>query len=237
MLKVTLFTFFLLFFGNIAFAQPPQSTNTTEISFRQATPYEHIKALQQGVLLVRLKTAKNKIDALNKMGKTQWAQRIIREQRAENQKLVDAFAKYYTFSPVYFFFSDDSDKILQKQFAGVLYDHKLQPAFENTAFQNKFLVAEIALVAQNPIPVGQQETNASKQSDNQNSTFEGLVISDENLKQLSDPFPYYVRSFESLGKKIARSEARMVQKMNQKLIEFSKISPSILQNLRYTGRD
>src|SRR5688500_2317042 len=95
---------FSLFIGFVK-AQVAENNQATTL---QGTPYHHIKSLQEGILLVRLKTAQQKIDALNKLGKTDWAQKIIREQKAENQRIINAFKQHYTFSPVYFFYSDDS---------------------------------------------------------------------------------------------------------------------------------
>ena len=99
------------------------------IAFSQTaklTSKEQIIALKKGVLLVRLKTSQNQIDALNKAGNKEAAEAIADKQNDENRKIVKAFNFAFSFCPVYFFYSSCSASIKQKNFSGCILNSQME---------------------------------------------------------------------------------------------------------------
>jgi hypothetical protein len=50
--------------------------------------------------------------------------------------------------------------------------------------------------------------------------FEALIVKNDQFMQLKSPFPYYVRTFNSLP--VRKSNNKTVKKMNDKLFHFLK---------------
>ena len=142
-------------------------------------PYlkEHIQNLKNGVLLVKLYTRNNVVDALKERGRDEEAQNIEREQKFKNLAIANAFKNQYHFSPlVYFFYSDDSKKIMNKEFEDVLMDYNLQKFSSTPPMSLIFYVAEFG--------------------NTEDMDINALVIKDHEFNELRKPFPYYVKTFE-----------------------------------------
>src|SRR4051812_8221178 len=82
---------------------------------------EQIHILKNGVLLFELSKKENTIKAMIDAGKQKEAQRTRSETETYNEEIVSAFKKYFTFCPVYFFYSEDADKVLDKKLNEIVF--------------------------------------------------------------------------------------------------------------------
>jgi hypothetical protein len=189
---------------------------------------QQINQLQNGALLVRLKTQKSTIAALRKKGKDELADKRETQQADLNREIITAFQTYFDFCPTYFFFSDCSNTVREKQFDSVDFlNHLLQ--IDTTIVFNKkpFLTAEFGTIEQDTTKYFdgyyyfQGENGLERRTryyGGTNMGFGALVIKSDQFIQLKKPFPYYVRTFDSLP--IKRSPKTVVKKMNKKLHRF-----------------
>ena len=157
----------LLFFPCIALAQTNKEIAT-----------DHLNKLKNGVLLVRLKTSENKVNALKKAGRDKEAEEIIKKQYLENQKIYAAFKTAYHFSPGYFFYSSSSNEILRENYKGSLLNEKLEvDSVLNVTASNIYI---------------------SEFDNTQGTGFFALVIKNQKYELLVKPFPFYVKGFDFL---------------------------------------
>lgn len=194
---------------------------------------QEIEKMHNGVLLIRLKTKTNSISALRKSGKDKLADKIEAKQAAYNLSIISAFKTEFNFCPTYFFFSDQSNLILegkldQVQFLNdsLQYDPKIE-------YNNQpYLTAEFGLIEQDP---GTQTDDyyyvegkdgiekRTKYNGATNMTFDALIIKNNQFIQQRKPFPYYVRTLNSLPFK--RKPKTVVKRMNTQLHAFySKVN-------------
>jgi hypothetical protein len=84
-----------------------------------------ITQLKTGAIMVRLRTNARLIDELRKSGKSQEA--LLKEKATfqTNKTIVRAYLKNYTFSKVYFFYSDKSDTLMKGTRSGIFLDSNL----------------------------------------------------------------------------------------------------------------
>ena len=130
------------------------------------------------------------------------ADRIVKEQIILNKKIVAAFRNQFNFCPVYFFYDTYSDSIRLNHFNSVVFlNDSLKPESGLNFVPVNFLTAEFGSV-------------------DSEMQFDALVIMDEQFQQLKHPFPYYVRTFESLP--FRRKPVVVVQKMNESLWDYFK---------------
>lgn len=231
----------LLFVSVLTFGQVSNSPTDTiqktatkekKISFRKqmrVLTKEQINQLKSGALFVRLQTKKNSITALRKIGREKIADKMEREQKNYNLKIVSAFKTNFNFCPTYFFFSDYSQNIREKQFDKVIFlTDSLLPDTTIKFKESNFLTAEFGTIEQD---TAKYFSHNSYESDGNwslkrvesyyggpNTGFGALIIKSDQLIQLRGPFPYYVRTFDSLP--IKRSQNITVKKMNKKLYKY-----------------
>ena len=165
----------------------------------------NINELKDGTLLVRLHTSENKIAAMKEAGFPEKAERTQRKQRKENQKIISAFKSQFTFCPVLFFFSDNSENVRDKKFSGVFLNDSLMPdpgVQINEA--KKYFIAEFTWMEPDS---GKYFSHLSHQKDSIGymrevknyytpgiAGFYALIIRDENLDPLYRPFPFYAEA-------------------------------------------
>lgn len=103
-------------------------TSTPTFSQPQpGTPEYHIQALQGGFLLVRLKSNRKKIEAIENQLETatgenaeKWAKMLEtteKETQEENQGYIDAFESAYDFSDLAYFYDYDTRAIIDRKVA------------------------------------------------------------------------------------------------------------------------
>ena len=216
-MKIQLFLIGVLVFlvSSIGFAQ-----KRTDINKQLAR--EQINQLHNGVLLVRLQTKKKSIEALKKRGQLKLAGEIKAKQESLNKEIVSAFQRNFDFCPTYFFYSNYSQEIIDKSFEEIQFlDKNLLPDTK-IKFDNKsFLTAEFGTIEQdttNRVPVNNGAEKQEQKYSGSNMGFGALIIKSEQFNQLKKPFPFYVRTYDSLP--IKRKPRVVVRKMNEKLHEF-----------------
>src|SRR5690606_6420623 len=170
----------------LGLAQPNKNAQKSA-QVKNETPLQKLK---NGALLVRLSNKDNQTDALQKMGKTEAAAKIRSAQEKKNQNIILAFRKKYRFSPVYFFYSDQSQHILDGNLSSVVFlNDNLQPDSAIKFTGNNFLTAEISIVEQEEVKLSKAEKRRGvKYHDGSVSTFEVLILKDEKFGQMKDPY-------------------------------------------------
>ncbi len=175
-------------------------TNAQELSRieRRAIAAQAITDLKDGVLVLRLKSKKNKITKIeelmasprvsenekNKLRRE--LERTIDERNRDNLSLTFAFDKNYKFSDIYYIYDTASVSLKNGQRSGI------------------FLNKNLELDASISIPEGKFFVIRTGTTDNSVTTgVEALVIMDQNFKDLTRPFPYYVR-VNSIGRLFTR---------------------------------
>jgi hypothetical protein len=212
-----------------------------KISYRKrmdALAEGQINQLKGGVLLVRLQTKKNSLEALRKHGNYEKANLIEKKQAAYNLSIVKAFRTNFDFCPTYFFFSDYSTNVIDDQIDKVVFLNDSLFADTTIKFNNKAIfTAEFGTIEQDTakyLSHYSYEPNANmslKRVSNyyggSNMGFGALIIKSDKFIQLSNPFPYYVRTFDSLP--IEKSAKKVVSLMNIKLSEFYNSKNKVLE--------
>ena len=222
---------FLTIISLTGFSQGTQTGQTRAGSAPQpeAIAREQITRLHDGALLVRLHTKNKSITALRNIGKTKEADEVEKKQAEYNLNIVSAFKLNFSFCPVYFFYSDYSTNIIEKQFDQVVFLNDSLRADPNINFDFKsFLTADFGIIEQDTAryfdykSLEMDTTGAATLTNNYyggaDMSFGALIIRSDKLMQLRDPFPYYVRTFDSLP--TARNLGKVVKKMNTKLNDF-----------------
>ena len=188
-----------------------------------------IVELKNSFLLIRLKTGKNTIDAMLKACQSEMAEKRQKQIDEENIRIIKSFRTEFDFCPVYFFYSDDSKFVAEKQFEKVKFlNDSLQP--DNTIKLNseKFFIAEWGNVkgdtasyyshtsyepdgnfSQGPVYVyyGGGSTDAK-----------GLIVKDCRFYQLRSPFPFFIKN--PFFRKKEKTEIYVVRELNRKLWDY-----------------
>lgn len=195
----------------------PQVINSAATS-RDKNAREHISSLKNGALLVRLRTSDIAIKKLEDAGNKEMAASIRKQRQSENKKLADAFRQHFTFCPVYFFFSSDSDKIKNGQPDGILLNQDLKRDPSIALGGKKIYVTEITDLEQ----FRSQPDNPSE-SHNPEVSFKALVVRDAHLHQLAKPFPFFIKASTNIPPR-RRSETEMVKLLDKKLQEYYAVT-------------
>ncbi len=179
---------------------------------RRMVAKNQIRNLRKGALLVRLPTSQPLINALNERGATKKTQEVIRAVETANREIVSAFKANYSFSRVYFFYSNYSEDIRNGNFSSLMnadFDHV---SFAPGDSLPDFFIAEFASLNPDtaryyidtriePDPNGGLRRVKRYGDSDIGADFRALIIKDCNFVQLRDPFPFYVRSFKKSFRK------------------------------------
>ncbi len=222
--------FIALFF--IVFTGETQSNNTFSNQLSQQDKLnaeKQIKNLQNGALLVRLRTRKPLIDALRKTNRDEEATEIIQKQKEINKNIIGAFKMYFDFCPTYFFYSDDSKKIENGAIDSVSFINEEGLKDESITMNAPFyLIAEFTRIKSDTAtyPIGTKITKTENGLEKRtiygggtNFGFEALVFKNAAFYQLRKPFPYYSRTLQSLPI-LRRSYAKVVRNANDELRSY-----------------
>lgn len=179
----------------------PQS----ERRIRKNITRKQINNLKDGALLVRLKTSEPKIAALKKMGFPEEAEDVRKQQKIENQSLIQAMKAYYDFSEVRFFFSYRSKDVRKRSFEGIFVNDSLQEDSSIVLHNSKHVfTAEFAKLEEDTAMYFSHYEWVSTGNFAMvrvpvyygpgGNTFLALVVKDQHFRQLHRPFPYYSRA-------------------------------------------
>ena len=168
---------------------------------RKLSAAENIFLLQNGVLFVRLDCQQRRIDYFTKYNNMKEVEKIKKKADAENRAIIDAFRTYYKFSPVYFIAMEDTRLLMEKGAEAITFyndsavvDASIRPP------DLEFFVAEFGFVSQDTTTYVSGRTPDPGNADNpegvryyggSKNTKPALVIYDNKMEQLRDPFPFY----------------------------------------------
>jgi hypothetical protein len=225
-----LFVFCISFTGIAQNTQTGKKNRSSGNQFKILSR-EQINQLKNGALLVRLKTNNNSIAALRKIGKIKQADEMQKKQAAYNLKIIRAFRKNFDFCSVYFFFSNYSTNISERLFNKVIFlNDSLVPDTSIKFTYKTFLTAEFGIIEEDTAKYYSYASFESDSSEGRHLVshyyggtemgFGALLIKSDKFIQLRRPFPYYVRTFDSLP--VERSTDEVVKMMNKDLHTFYK---------------
>lgn len=194
MIRSTLLCLLLAVLALTAWHPQDDDYNIRYNKWKRLYAKEQIKALKEGVLLVRLQTRNKSIELHRKNGNPGLANQIEDDQYQENKAIMAAFGQHFNFAPVYFFYADDTDKIKSGQTSGLFLNAQMKP---DAAIQPKldfFMVAEFGpLEGETRVIPG--DTLVPLPDYVPGEVLErALVVRDQNFMQMRDPFPYYTRA-------------------------------------------
>ncbi len=201
--KVFSILLFFIFLGQIIFAQ--ENNNQQNKDYKDQDQFKNfykrrkiisawqINQLKTGALVVRLKTNKNVIGALNSRGQIRQAQDKALETYVINKNTMRAYLNNYNFSKLYFILSSSSDSLLNGARSGIFLDTNLQvdPTIKMT--ETFYLIAERDYSYNSSIGfVPQDSANFVKERGNPVREM-GAVIKNKYGHQLKAPFPYIIK--------------------------------------------
>lgn len=227
-MKTILSAVLIIFLCNLTFAQDNSKYGDNSYVRVRTVAKDNIIQMKQSVLLVRLHTKKASIQALRDIGKNEDADKIESRQRLENLRIVSAFRRHFNFCPVYFFYSEYSQNIIDKQFDKVLFindslveDPSIKPDLSS------FYISEFANHQPDTAMYYSGSTYRADGSDNPEPVkkyyggtelqIEGLLVENQVFVQLSDPFPNFIKSGIFNSKEMAN---KCVTKLNDRLHNF-----------------
>lgn len=202
------FYLLIFFLSHLSFAQ--NATFKTNKEFREHAKQEakqHIIALKNSVVIVRLTTKSATIKRLESQGNYKHANTIRQEVTENNLKIVKAMRDGFTFCPIYFFPDTCSKAILNNHYDSVVfYNDSLTIDSTLTMNFTSFYIVELGFTESSKDEYykdrpyvksdkGGTKTN-TKVYGGTNLSVPGFVIRDSKFNQLRKPFPYYVKVFE-----------------------------------------
>lgn len=230
-MKIFTMGLLILLKSTLGLAQENTEKKLTHRKQKEKLAEQYINKLHDGVLLVRLQTKKKSIEGLREMGKMDFADRIEIRQAGLNKEIIYAFQANFDFCPTYFFYSDDSKAVKEKDFDRVEFLNEKLKVDTTISFEGQnFLTAEFGKVKQ---ASGQYFDGYAYESGEDgieerkkyygsaNMGFDALIIKSDQFVQLSNPFPYYYRTLESLPI-LNRRPGKVVKRMNAQLHQFYK---------------
>ena len=101
---------------------------------------QQIDQLKAGKLLIKLNTQSARIKHRMDNNQKSKAKSLMDEMEKEQNEIINAFIDHYTFSNFYFFYSDDSDKVLRERKFDSLFKEKGKPISDIPALSNTFVL-------------------------------------------------------------------------------------------------
>lgn len=186
-----------------------------------------IEQLKDGVILVRLSTRKNSIEALYGAGDEAKAKQVEKEVEIMNNAIIQGFKTEFDFCDVYFFESNYSESVKSHRLDEVVFIDKVLAGDKEVDLNDvNFFIAEFTTLRSDTVRTkklskygsGIQDTTSSYYSSS-NLGIPGLVVKSDQFIQLTNPFPYYVRTFESMSL-FKRSPVKVITVLNKNLHAF-----------------
>ena len=84
---------------------------------------ESARALEGGILVVRLFWQKDRVEHLRRSGSVSEYEQVVEEINDYNTKIIEAFRSHYSFGDVAFMDSDDSRLLIEGEWEGILQDY------------------------------------------------------------------------------------------------------------------
>ena len=190
---------------------------------------EQISSLKDGALIVRLSKRQRSIDHLIKLGYSEKAAEIRKEQSERNKKWVSAFNENFNFCKVYFIYSEESYKVIEGNLNDVNFlDSNLEVNNSITFTEDYFLTAEYGPILQDTLGTSKRTEYFKNTEKGPERKYEmdggayfhdlmGFVVKDQKFIQLIKPFPYYVKENVVIVK---RDENDIIKNLNGRLSSY-----------------
>lgn len=173
-----------------------------------------INELKASVILVRLNTKQRGIEALKNAGNNKLANKIEQQVKQHNLSYMAAFRSEFSFCPVYFFESPDSEFILKKQYEkATIYDAEKKNIPFSALQDQTIFIAEVTEIENTRMGTN----TAAGEAGQKELGFEALILKDNQFTQLKSPLPFYQRTFTGvffLKKKPEKVVATWNQRLN-----------------------
>tara|TARA_B100000902_G_C27235693_1_gene877285 strand:- start:323 stop:889 length:567 start_codon:yes stop_codon:yes gene_type:complete len=155
--------------------------------------------LPESAIIVRLQTNENLINYHRQKGNHHIANKETIKQREKNTEIINTFTEDWEFCPVYFFYSNHSKEIINKNFKHVFKNHEDYSLSnkEKQKLENDFIIMYF----------GQTQGKLK---------FDALVLNDSKMQQLEKPYPKFIRTYKGLGF-LKRNTKKIVRILNQKI--------------------
>jgi hypothetical protein len=151
-----------------------------------------INQLKKGALMVRLRTNQKTIDMLLKAGNADMATQKKNETFIVNKNIVRAYTTLYTFSKVYFFYSNNSDTLSKGARTGIFLDTNLNIDPKIVYNENYYLIAERDDAYNSSIGFVKEDTARFIKETGNPVKEMAIIIKNKFGHQLKEPFPYLV---------------------------------------------
>jgi len=218
MRPLLLLLFILL--GASAFSQKKEKLRRARINYAQHTIQQ---LASDGAILIRLRTGKGSLAALEVQGRLKKKAKYEQYLWKQHYDLVSAFTKHFHFCPVYFYYSDQSALVAAGRLGEVVFlDTALQETKHFTFPHAFYLNADLGYIQEDTMQYWQHDyrfREGSRMFTTSNNGFPAFVLSDSRYRQLDSPFPYYVRSWESLGS-LRRNKVRIATRLDEKMVSY-----------------
>ena len=155
------------------------------------------------IILMQLKTNKHLIEYYTENGENEKALEEELKQQKINEQIIKTFEKNWDLCPVYFFYSEDTNAILEENF-DILF---------KSIEENKLKENELNKLNDNFIIAYFGNTQGRLH-------FHALVLTDSKMKQLKKPNTRYVRTYNGLGF-LKRSTEKVIEILEKKIL-FNK---------------
>tara|TARA_Y100000766_G_C18905620_1_gene605639 strand:- start:1969 stop:2535 length:567 start_codon:yes stop_codon:yes gene_type:complete len=158
-----------------------------------------IQNLPQSTIIVRLQTNEHIINYHREQGHHHLANKEKIKQTKKNREIIKTFTEDWDFCPVYFFYSNYSKEIINKNFEHVFKnneDYNLSNE-EKTKLKKDIIIMYF----------GQTQGKLK---------FDALVLNDSKIQQLKKPYPKFIRTYKGLGF-LKRNTKKIVRILNQKI--------------------
>lgn len=200
----------------------------SEYKNRRIRSAEQIKSLKQGALFFRLRTRDNQVEYLRKYGRYDEADKIEQKRFNMNVNIIDAFNQYFSFCPVYFFYSKDSKYVRQAQFDSLVFlDSGLvanpairpNPTYYCTAEFGTVKADTARFYGGTKIVEGEDGLEERPvYTTGPDAGFKAIIIQSDQFIQLVKPFPFYQRTFTATPNR--KRIMGFARKLNAALFEY-----------------
>jgi hypothetical protein len=190
--------------------------------------YDQIIQMKNANLLYRLQSSFKSMEAMQKKGNIEEAERIKKEQDSVNLEIISAFRNHFDFCPVYFFYNYNTKRVKNLVLDSIFVNDTLETdstinlnnsdfyiaAIENTDGRSKMASPVFTYILEDNKYIPYEDAGISV-----GPGFEALLIMDKHFGLMQAPFPAYIKRNEFLN---SRKTEEMIDILNARLHRFYK---------------
>jgi hypothetical protein len=141
-------------------------------------------------ILVELRSQQKRIDYLLQNNRNSEVEQLSTDLAGANAAMINDFRDHFRFCPVYFIVDTNVGKAISKQYSGVLLNADMQAVDADVMSK----VGDDFFIVYFGMPMRENEASGTEQELPRSQYGQGLVINDQNGKQLLSPFQFYYYS-------------------------------------------